>query len=467
MRKTALLMAVLAACATGPQAKDEGPAARPGAQFDADRDIATTLRSINIRSLKGEAAAVREEFMEQARARPNDWKPKLFAAWAGQPSEESWQEVARVAKFSPDEPWPWAASGLIYLKWKGFLDQADGEFQKALKVKPGFLPALVGRADVLRLRASLKEAKAAYEAVLAQAPDWQEALVGLGLTQVGLSDSAAASATLDRALKVDGDNLEAVNARAKLAVEAKDMPRGIELNGKLLQFNPRDRDAHLALAKMKADAGDEAGAATSYEAAMAIAPDLATAKALESVAHLDKKETAPYLRIAEIHKADGDSEGAEAAMRQAAERAPDDAAIHLALARLIGEHEDLVASIEAFRSALKKGAADAEADLKVLETKAGLGKQIVGDANKVYGEVFGRLNARFQQLQKTNPTLGGKMRARVTVGSEGIASQVEVLEDTVHEASLTALVYFSLKDAKYAKKGTPAFEFELKPAKKK
>ncbi|MBI5543061.1 MAG: hypothetical protein HY901_04185, partial [Deltaproteobacteria bacterium] len=344
MRKTAILLAIATACAGGPLPKDDAkPGGAPSAGLDpkleADRAIAATLRAITARGRKGESAKVHEEYLEQAKLRPNDWKPRLFAAWAGQPSEESWQDVAKICRLSPEEPWPWTASALIYLQWKGFFDQADAEVAKALKARPRFVPALVARADVLRLKQKLPEAKAAYEEVLALAPDWQEALAGLGLTLVAMKDPAARE-TLDRALKIDPDDLPVVTAQARLALEAKDMPKVIELYGKMLQFNPKDREAHLALAKMKAESGDLAGAVVEYEAAMAIAPDLLAAqaladtyrslkkgdeevKALEKVAQLDLKTPAPWLRIAELRKVDNDSEGAEAAMRQAAERVPD------------------------------------------------------------------------------------------------------------------------------------------------
>ncbi|MGC4116025.1 MAG: tetratricopeptide repeat protein [Myxococcales bacterium] len=482
-RPVALLLAVLAACATGPETKKNEVQAAPAAQsrLDADRNLAATLRGITARGRRGEAGKMREEFIDQAKQRPNDYKPRLFAAWTGQPSEDAWQDVAKVCKLNPEEPWPWTASGLIYLQWKNFIDQAEGDFKKALVARKDFVPAKVGLAEVLRHRGKNEEAKAAFTAVLAEAPDWQEALLGLGLSEAALGDTANARAHLEKALQVDPDDLVAVEALAKLALEAKDSAKAIDLYGKMLQFNPRDRAAHVALAKMKSEAGDVAGAAQSFEAAMAIAPDLETArtlaglyqslkktdeeiKAQETIARLDAKSPAPYVRIAEIRKAESDTEGAETALRQAAERTPDDPAIQLAIARLVAAKEDLVASIEAFRTAKAKGAAEAEQELKDLEAKANLGPQIVGDPNKVYGAVGARLNKLFQDLQKTNPAVGGKLRARVTIGADGTASAVEMLENTVNENGLTAFVYFSLKDAKYPKKSTPTFEFVLTPA---
>ncbi len=487
MRRSAALplplLLALAACATGPEPKpaEVQAASTAESRLEEDRGLAATLRGISARARRGEAAQMHEEFIAQARQRPNDWKPRLFAAWTGQPSEDSWQEIAKVCKLNPEEPWPWTASGLVYLQWKNFLDQAEGDFKKALVARKGFVPARVGLADVLRLRGKLAEAKAAYEAALQDAPDWQEALRGLGLTELELEDPVAARAHLDRALLIDPDDLVAVEAMARLALRARDTARAIELYGKMLQYDPRDRAAHLALAKMKAETGDGAGAAQSFEAALALAPDLETArelaalyrklgrsdeeiKTLELLARLDTRDPAPYLRTAEVRKGEGDTEGAEAALRQAAERAPDDPAIHLSIARLVAAKEDLVASIEAFRTAKAKGAAEAEGELKALEAKANLGPQIVGDPNKVYFTVGARLDKQFKELQKANPTLGGKLRARVSIGADGLATQVEVLEDTVHESSLAAFVYFSLKDARYPKKSTPTFEFVLSPA---
>ncbi len=484
MRKTLLpVLLTLGACASGPAPRSEivtKNSQSAETRLAEAKAMATTLRSIAARARKGEAGTLRDEYLEQARQRPNDWKPRLLAAWTGAPTESAWQDIAKVCKLNPEEPWPWTASGLVYLQWRGFLSQAELEFGRALKAQAGFVPARVGLADVLRLGGKLPEAKAAYEAILVDAPDWQEALSGLGLALAALKDPAARP-TLEKALALDPDDLPALTALARLALEAKDTPKVIELYSRMLQFNQKDREAHLALAKMKADSGDGAGAATSYETAMSIAPDAQTArtlaalyqglkrtddevKALEKVAQLDTKDPAPFVRIAEIRKGEGDTEGAETAMRQATDRSPDDADLSLALARIVGEKDDLIAAIEEFRVAKGKGAADAEAGLRPLEAKAGLGKPITGDANRVYGEVFARLNKSFQELSKANPALGGKIRARVTIGADGRVAQVDMLEDTVHEGTLTALVYFSLKDAVYPKKGTPTFEFVLNPA---
>ena len=59
------------------------------------------------------------------------------------------------------------------------------------------------------------------------------------------------------------------------------------------------------------------------------------------------------------------------------------------------------------------------------------------------------------------------LRERLAL-SEGQATGVDVLEDTLKDPLLLGHAYFGLKDAEYDKqKGEPVFEFELGAKKKK
>ena len=478
MRKATVLLALLTACASTPEPTPAAGA--PSGRLEADRSVATTLRAISSRVLKGEGAKVRASLEQQAAQHPKDAKLKLYVAWVGAPSEEAWQEINKIAKLNPDDPWMWACLGQIYLGWKGFLDQARGEFERAGKLVPGFVPAEVGLADVLRLEGRLPEAKAAYEAVLARAPEWQEALAGLGLTLEGLGDPGA-QAVIERAVRVDPDDLRAIRALAKLAVAAQDADRAIALQSKLLEFDPLNAEARAAVARMKLQKGDLEGAAEDFEAAMETAPNRELAAALvgtyrelkrpfdeirllERLAGYDEADPAPLLRVAELRQADKDLEGAEAALRQAAERKPEDPAIPLALARLVKQREDLIGAIEAYRLARTKGAEGVEAELAETEKLACLpDKPLRGNINRLYNEVFRSLNKEFQARHQLNRNLGGKFGLRVTIGADEKAAAVELIEDTVHEPALAALVYFSFKDATFPKERarTVTFEFVL------
>jgi len=484
MRKLPLFLAILTACVSTPKPRpDQSTGGTPTAgDLEADREVARQLRAISTRVKKGEGAQVRQELLQQVEQRPGDHRLKMYAAWTGAPSEEAWQEINRIAKMK-DDPWSWALSGFIYMQWRGFFDQADAEFVRALGLRPGFVPARVGQADVLRLKGKLPEAKTAYEAVLRDAPDWEEAIVGLGLTLAAQGDTAGARQKLERALQIDPEDFVAIQALAKLVLEANDTDAAIALYTRLVAFNARDRESCIALGKLKETKGDLAGAAADYEAAMKVAPDAALAKALanvyrelgnaegelralEKVILLDN-DVAPLLRMAELKQKEKDLEGAEVALRTATERSPDDGAIRLSLARVIRERDDIIGAIEAYRTAVAKGAKEGEGELKELEASASLtGKPIAGSVKKGYEQVFQLLYKQFQVRRTTNPNLGGKLRVRVTIDEQGKATQVDVLEDTVHDGALGALVYFALKDAVFPKKASsPAFEFVLNPAK--
>ena len=268
MKRVAALFLATCACASAP-ARDE-PMARKGGSVAEDREVAATLRHIRARVLRGEGAQAREELAARLAERRGDPRLRLFAAWTGAPSESAWQEIHQLASENAKEPWLPTAEGLIYLQWRNFLDQADEAFARALAIWPGFAPAQVGQADVLRQRGRLKEAAAAYQAVLARVPDWQEAVAGLGLTLMALRDDAAQQ-TLERAVQLEPDDPRAVAALAELSLRAKNLERAVELYSKVVVFDPKDRASRVTLASLEAEKGDLEGAARVYEEALALA----------------------------------------------------------------------------------------------------------------------------------------------------------------------------------------------------
>lgn len=485
--KRAFLLLTIAACAGAPVVAPtpEGTvaAAAPQARDDA-REFANGLRLITARVRRGDGAFVRQEYGEIIKQHPNDVRYKLFLSWAGSPSDESWQEINRIDKINPEEAWPKAMLGLIYLQWKGFVDQADGQFDRALVAKKGFVPALIGKADVLRARGKFEEARAAYEAILEATPGWEEALLGLGLAQVALKDPAA-RATLEKTLAIDPDDFVAESAVARLVFEGNDVEASLHHYEKLLHFSPKDRALRLGRAKLLEQKGDLAAATTDYEAAQALGIDLPTTKTLvelykkqnraddeikllERIAQLEPTTVEPFMRIAELRRAENDNDGTEVALRAAAERKPDDPSIPLAIARLVKQKDELIPAIEAFRFAKSKGAAEADGELKELEAKAGLGTPPSGDVNRIYKEVDSRIRKMFQARLKENPNLlGGTLKMKVTVVPTGKASGVEILENSVKDDILAASAYFNLKDADYPKeKRTPTFEFVVATVKR-
>ncbi|MFN7130716.1 MAG: tetratricopeptide repeat protein [Myxococcales bacterium] len=471
---------VLTGCATAPAPKADapaGPVADPRAAED--EKIAETLRQITATVRRGQGDKLRAGLLIESQQRPKDPRLRLQLAWMRAPSDDAWQELKALVRLDMTDPWPYWGMGAIYLQWPNFSEQAAGEFAKALSLRKGFVPALIGQADVLRVQKKYPEAIAAYETVLKSAPNWPEALRGLGLARLASGDVEGGRRALERALEAFPDDFESLTQLARLALEQKDADAAIRHHTRLLQFSPRDRAVRLQLAKLKQERGDVPGAAAEYEAALAIGVDAALleelvalyrslnqpskeADALERLAAFRSEDPAPLLRLAELRNQEGDPDAAEAALRQASERVPDDAALLLQIARIIRDRDDLIAAINAFRLAKAKGA-KANDDLNVLYARAMLDPTPVsGDVNRIYRDVFKRLNRVFEARKKDSPSLAGRIRVRVSVAADGEVTDVEILEDTVHEPAVLANVYFNLRDARFPKeKRSPTFEFIL------
>lgn len=105
-----------------------------------------------------------------------------------------------------------AESLMAQEKW----DEAAAEYRRILAMAPALdsVNLVLGRA--LLMMKDYAGAAAAFEGLLKKDARNQKALVGLGRVQFEQGDRAAAIATLDRAVAVDGTTSEAREARAML-----------------------------------------------------------------------------------------------------------------------------------------------------------------------------------------------------------------------------------------------------------
>lgn len=476
-------MVGLVACATTPESTRRRTVVKrplkPAATLESDRRIAGELRAVTARVRKGESEALRAALLQQVAEQPKDFELQLKLAWMRAPAEEAWQDLKALSNRNATNPWPYWAMGSIYLQWGDFADQASLEFERALTLRRGFVPALVGKAEVLRQKGKLDEAQEAYQQILETVPDWLEAQRGLGLVLLARGEKAAGRELLEQVLMTDADDFEALGALASLAREEKDWPAAIRHMERLLEYAPKDRDLRLELARLREQQGDLEGAMLDYEAAAGIGLDrplLETlialyarrgdaekeAAALERLSELDKEDASPLIRLAALRIQGGDEDGAETALRRAVERRPDDGALQLELARLLKRRDDMVATITAFRLAKEKGATEAEAELAELHALAGIAAPVRGDVNRINTQVSRRMNAIFEARRKENPKLRGAIQLRVAVDAEGRVSEIEILRDTVEDSLVLANLYFNLKDAQFPKaKRTFTFEFAL------
>ena len=189
-------------------------------------------------------------------------------------------------------------------------------------------------------------ALATLEEALAKTPDDHELLFskGVALRKLGRIDEALAA--WDATLAQEPDFFAALSAKGAVFVEREDWPKAIEV----LQ----------AAATAKADHAD-----THYNLALAIlgqgGPDAVqqAQKALETAHALDAEDLDVALLLGDMYIKRNRLDDARPLLAAAAEQAPDDARIQAALGRLALKAADGAAALQAFDKALASAPQDA------------------------------------------------------------------------------------------------------------
>jgi len=149
---------------------------------------------------------------------------------------------------------------------RGRLDEAEGHFEEALRIRPGWTEAQLGLADVLVGRGRVAEALDRYAAAAARSPDSAEASgkYGLALLRVGRFDEAAP--LLERAL-AENPGAAQLHTGLALAAGALGDPAGaIRHNREALRLTP-----------------DHAAAANNLAWLLATCPDASLRDPVESI----------------------------------------------------------------------------------------------------------------------------------------------------------------------------------------
>ena len=178
----------------------------PEEELEQSKKVAAELRRIEIQRRLGEAGALREEFSARIAKDPGDLLAKLYLAWVDYPSENAGTQINALAKMNPDEPWLFTALARIYMTWPGFLELADQEAEKALKLSSSFTPAMAAKAEILRLSGKTEDAISLFKEVLARDQQCFEAFIGLSQAEETRGNLKEAHAALNSALAIDDGN---------------------------------------------------------------------------------------------------------------------------------------------------------------------------------------------------------------------------------------------------------------------
>lgn len=456
------------------------------ASVSEQRQVAAMLRSIEARVRKGESGTLRREFTDRLASHPDDLFARMYLAWVDAPSEEAANQLGALAKMNPDEPWLRTALAKTYLNWNGFLEVAGQEIERVLEASPGFAPALALKGEVARREGRQEDAVVLFRQALAGDEKNFDALLGLSYALEAMGDLTAAHEALDAAIAVDDGDPALLRKQADILLKEGNKSGAIPVMEKLMAIFPGDAAMRRQIGSLKMELGDLAEAAKDFETLMAGTPSAAVAadlsdiysrlgrredeqRSLESWVQFEEGATAAnYRRLYELRKQDGDTEGATNALSQAVKASPEDMELRRMLALALEDRGLVLETIEAYRKAVSMGADDMAARLRKMEGAVGLqAKPMSGNVNRIYNLTQIRLRNALAKRQKTQPWLGGAMGARIAIGEDGSVTQVEIRNDEVKDPSMTALLYFSLLDARLPgeRPRSVSFEFVLEAKK--
>jgi len=278
---------------------------------------------------------------------------------------------------------------------------ARGRFQDLLREFPEpdaqMPPAVAGEIAAGRAMAQIgmdrkEDARASVATAVRLAPQLVEPHLAAFALAVVDRDRAAAEAAVDKALAIDGDNIEALMRKAALQADRREMRPAIETLGKVVSQMPGNVQARVRRGELLFRLGDDAAAKQDVDAALRTAPGSTVAMYLramlqgrardwqgadETLTRIGANITNfpdGLLLLAATKQALGQTAQAEDAARRYVARRPDDVRGAKLLASMdlaAGRADDAAATLD---RVARGGTADAESLEMLARAHAAMGR---------------------------------------------------------------------------------------------
>jgi len=480
MKRARILGLVVAAGCAGstPQGRSTSAGEAAGVAKVDLVSVSRAITTIEAAETRGDIAAERQRRLAASRAQPADAVARFLALYARPRDEETWNAFRAMAEKAPSQPWGNLGMARIYLAW-GTLDQAERELGRALEVAPENWIAILLRGQMQEKLGRTAGARDDYAEVLEIDADNPDAHMGTARMLHRAGDAAGAVREAKAALRGTPDLPAALVLLGTIALDRGDKRQAAEWLERAATSSPGDYEARARLARLQADLGAWKGAVAQWRAAVAIREDVAGLKellraareagdidaeraALDRLVLADPGPVESWRRLAQLKTAAGDAGGAEVAWAHVLEKAPDDTQARVQLARLSVSRGDFIRAVEQLRAAGAAGRAERAA----LETRLNIERVSRRRLVELQRAVEALVNRTYRARMREVPRLAGRLALRVALDAAGVASGVEVLEDTVHDGALRACAYWNLRDAAYPTKkpGRYTFRFAFRPA---
>lgn len=254
-------------------------------------------------------------------------------------------EAARnLEKKQPDNPLSHHVLGVVHAARKDGA-AARRSFEKALALRPSYLPAAQGLAALDLAEKKPDAAKARYEAMIAADPKNEQIYVALAdlLARTG-SAPAEVAATLQRAVAADPRSVDARVTLIGFQLRAGDQAAALAAARDAAAALPREPRVLDALAEAQIAAGQPREAIDT----------------LKRSADLQPQSVRPLVRLAAVQAGAKEHEAAIETLRRAQRLAPNDAGVARSLVAALvqsGRHEEALREAKALQSRDPKSAA--------------------------------------------------------------------------------------------------------------
>jgi tetratricopeptide (TPR) repeat protein len=155
---------------------------------------------------------------------------------------------------------------------RGHLDEAEREYQHALRLDPKAVPPLANLGVLYEKRGDVPRAEKTFHEVLRLSPGHTISAVHLARLQRKRGDRAGAIRQLDALFAAGGESYDALVERAGLWLEDRHPEKAVPLLERAVRTFPDYAQGWGLLARARAEAGDAPGAAEAARRALEIDP---------------------------------------------------------------------------------------------------------------------------------------------------------------------------------------------------
>ncbi len=203
---------------------------------------------------------------ELAGALPADLTPDARRAF-----EQALAEFVATQQLNADRPEAHLSLGNLYAA-QGKAHEAQAQYQQAIKLWPGFIPAYVNLADLSRAEKREDEAERWLTQALKVSPDNAQVLYALGLLRVRQHHPDEALSALARAAQRAPQNARYAYVYGVGLSSTGKRAQGLQVLRQAHDRFPGNREVLLGLASLTLEAGDVAAAERYAQAFVAMAP---------------------------------------------------------------------------------------------------------------------------------------------------------------------------------------------------